>query len=81
MDEVITIKEIKNTGDRRITTMPDVYYMPYVGDKRTGIAAETYDIAMLAGIAYKYFPNEYGRANHFLTFACRMLKIKSVWSE
>ena len=77
MDRVITIKEIGNYGKNKIDDMPSQYYKPFIDDKDINIVAETYDIAYIAGLGYKYL----GHNTIFTSLVCRMLGIKSVWSE
>lgn len=72
----MSIEIIKET-DHRLTGMPSVLYRPYVGGKALSCLAETEDIAMLLAIGHKYD----GRNSQFAKFACRMLRLPTVWVE
>ena len=76
MDRKITVQEVQNHRNR-IQDMPNPYYKAFVDGKDINISAETYDIAYIAGLGYKYL----GHNNSFTGFVCRILGIKSVWSE
>ena len=65
-----------------ITTKPVIYdgkthYKPVVDGKPLNMIAETEDIAIILALGHKYD----GINSKFGTMACRMLNIKSVWSE
>lgn len=78
MDRVITVQEVPNHKNK-IADMPNPYYRALIDGKEIGIIAETYDIALIAGIGYKYL--RHSGCFCFIKFACRMLDIKSVWSK
>lgn len=52
-------------------------YVPVVNGEELHYMAETEDIALLLGLGFKYD----GESSRFAKMACRMLNIKSVWSE
>jgi len=72
----ITVQEVHNHRNK-ISGMPDLYYRPMIDGLEIGIVAETYEIAYIAGLGYKYL----GDNSSFTIFVCRMLGIKLVWAE
>lgn len=75
---MIEILEKPNTGRRRFTDIPgDSYFVPVIDGEELSRIAETWDMAMLIGIGYKYD----GPNSQFAKMAARMLGIDSVWAE
>lgn len=74
----ITVQEVSNHG-KRVICMPDTYYHTLINGQEIGICAETYEIAYIAGLGYKYLGAH--NSGCFVKLVCRMLGIKSVWSE
>jgi len=72
------MRKVENRGNYHMSAIKgDVYFQAIVDDKVLPYAAETYDIAYLIGLGYKYHGNI---NNNFVTYACRMLKIDSIGS-
>lgn len=76
-DSVITIKEVGNYGINKINGYPENYYIPVINGKESNAVAETYEVAYLIGLQIKYV----GYNENFAKYACRILNIKSAWSE
>ncbi len=77
---MITVKAKNNRINKNqeyISGNGDLVYVPVVDGKELNYIAETEDIALLIGLGYKYD----GLNSRFATMACRMLKIKSAYSE
>lgn len=77
MDKKITVQEVPNHRNK-IEGMPNPYYKPFVDGKDINVVAETYEIAYIAGLGYKYLGHVGGTS--FTMFVCRILGIKSAWS-
>jgi hypothetical protein len=75
---MIEVKEIGNYGKNKIDSIEtESYFKPILNGVELNVIAETHDIALLLGLERKYC----GLNNQFARFACRMLCIKSAWSE
>ena len=75
VDGKIVIKAFMNNG--KFPDMPEILHYAYVGNKRLPGIYDSKDVAMLGAIGYKY-----GSANsNFVTMACRMLRIDSIWTK
>ena len=74
---MIEVKIVGNYGKNKVESIAeDKYYMPIVDGRELNLIAETYDIALILGLQYKYC----GRCSQFAKFACRMLNIPSLWA-
>ena len=76
-ERIVTVQEVPNSKRNKIEYMPDPYFRPLIGGLDIGIIAETSEIVYIAGLGYKYL----GHNTSFTMFVCRMLGIKSRWSE
>ena len=73
----ITVIQIGNYGKNKIEGFPETYYKPMIDGKELNFIAETPDVAFLLGMQVKYL----GANEQFAKYACRMLNIKTCWSE
>ena len=75
---MITVLENPNTKRNRIPSIDqETYFVPVVDGKEVNVCAETYDMALLLGLEYKY----QGCNSQFAKFAGRMLGIESNWTK
>lgn len=75
---MITVSEKPNTKQNRIASIDqETYFVPVVDGKEINCIGETYDMALLLGLEYKY----QGCNSQFAKFAGRMLGIESVWTK
>jgi hypothetical protein len=81
---MIEVKAVNNLHNKKpsmkwFPELPDdeVVYKPIIDGKELNYIAETADIALLIGLGYKYD----GANSRFAMMACRMLKIKSVYTD
>lgn len=75
---MVEAKEVGNYGKNKIESIKtESYFKPVLNGKELNMIAETHDIAILLGLERKYC----GINSQFTRFACRMLCIKSAWSE
>lgn len=75
-----TITEHENKtrkGSKEFESIGDVYYRIQIDGKDLSKIADSYDVALLMYLEHKYL----GINSQFVKFACRMLGIKSAWSE
>lgn len=75
---MIEVLEKPNTKRNRIHSIDqETYFVPVIDDKEINRVAETYDMALLLGLEYKY----QGCNSQFAKFAGRMLGIESLWTR
>jgi len=73
VDSVNIVSKIINENGKRI-----VVYHPIVDGRELPMYSENPDVALLAGLGYKY---DNGLSSDFTKYACRMLGINSKWAE
>jgi len=73
-EDLISTIRFQNPG---FDDLPDVLYAPLIDGEKLNCCAESEDIALLLALGHKYD----GENSKFAKMACRMLGIKSKWSE
>jgi len=75
-NDTITIREMKNNN--KIPCVGEVYYIPILGFKELAYISDSFEVAYIIGLCYKYLG-----ANSvpvFTKMICRILGIKSIWN-
>ena len=71
----MSIRAIGKRNDTGFDNMPEVVFYPVVDGKELNMVAESEDMAIILGLAYKYD----GRNSQAAKMICRMLNIDSNW--
>lgn len=75
---MIEVIERNNNGRNKISSLnSNILYIPVVDGKELSCVSESYDVALLLALEYKYC----GINSQFVKFATRMLGIDTVWSK
>lgn len=68
---------IEYNNNKVFKDLPDILYVPKIGDKETHHIADNEDVALLIAIGEKY----QGKNSNFAQMASRMLQIDTVWAK